>query len=87
MAKKQAEAGASAPDVELSVMTVEVLHPITYLDSEYGRGLHRLPPDVAEFFLSIRVPNRVLGPQPVARIPVQAGEPKMGVVKPLVIED
>ena len=36
MAKKQAEAGASAPDVELSVMTVEVLHPSPTLTPNMG---------------------------------------------------
>ena len=83
MAEKGTKATAGAQDALPSVVTVEVLHPITYLDSEYGRGLHRLPRDVADFFLGIRVPNRVKGPQPVARLPLPAEQPEMGKVTPL----
>jgi hypothetical protein len=66
---------------------VEVLHPIVYQDSEYSRGLHRLGPDVADFFLDLRVPNRVSGPQPVARLPLPAERPKMGEVKALHLDE
>ncbi len=87
MAKKGTEGTVSAQGVAAAVVTVEVLHPITYMDSEYSRGLHRLPRDVTDFFLGLRVPNRLKGPQPVARLPVQAEQPKMGEVKPLSFEE
>ena len=78
---------ASARATTPVIMTVEVLHPIAYQGSEYSRGLHRLTPDVAEFFLDLRVPNRVQGPQPVARLPLPAEQPKMGEVKLLPTEE
>ncbi len=78
---------ASATAARSNTMIVEVLHPITYQGSEYSRGVHHLVPDVAEFFLAIRVPNRMTGPQAVARLPLPAEEPKRGEVKLLSIKD
>lgn len=87
MADKGTKPKGGAQDTAPSTMTIEVLHPISYGDSEYTRGLHHLPRETAEYFLAIRVPNRVEGPQRVARLPVPAEEPKRGEVKRLVFED
>jgi hypothetical protein len=87
MAGKETKAKARASATASDIVTVEVLHPITYQGSQYMRGLHRLTRDVAEFFLDLRVPNRVAGPQPVARLPLPVEQPKMGEVMPLRQEE
>ncbi len=80
MPKNENKSTAEAPAAQgVGYVTVEVLHPIVYEDAEYGRGLHELAPEVAEFFLALRVPNRVTGPQAVARIPGPPEPPKKGV--------
>lgn len=80
MAGKENKSGVSAVASTGAggFVTVEVLHPIVYEDAEYGRGLHELDPEVAEFFLALRVPNRILGKQPVARIPGPPDPPQKG---------
>lgn len=85
MAGKENKSAVNAPASPGAggLVTVEVLHPIDYEDAQYGRGLHELDPDVAEFFLRLRVPNRVTGPQPVARLPLPSEPLKRGVKRDL----
>ncbi len=87
MAEKTKKATATTRATGSGAVAVEVLHPITYENSVYTRGLHYVPRAVADFFLSIRVPNRVEGPQCVARLPVPAEGPKIGEVKPMGAEE
>lgn len=38
------------------LIEVQLFHPITHDGTEYGRGVHRLPPDVAAIFMKIEHP-------------------------------